>query len=300
MDLQLPSPLQKLTTPLLQQHKLEVWIKRDDLIHPIISGNKWRKLKLNIEACKNQGKSCVVTFGGAFSNHIVATAAACKLNNLKSIGIIRGEEPTSNNHTLQLAKEYGMEMLFISRSDYRQKNEPKFIENLHEKLGDFFLIEEGGANKLGIKGCEAIVTEIQYDFDFIIAACGTATTISGITNALQPHQKAIGIPVLKGASFLNDFIKRQVVKSKQHQFQLFLDYHFGGYAKNNAQLVEFIKNTRKEINIQFDPIYTGKMVYGFLDLVQKQFFPKKSKIILVHTGGLQGITGFNSRYNTNI
>jgi len=301
--MQIPSPLEELHLPLFEEKKITVFIKRDDLIHPEISGNKWRKLKLNIEKAKSLNKNTILTFGGAYSNHIAATAAVGKLFNLKTIGIIRGEETLPLNPTIEQAKDAGMEIKYISRSEYKKKNENDYINKLTETHGDFYLIPEGGGNTEGVMGCKDIVTEIDVNFDYILTDCGTGATLAGIYTGLKANQKAIGIPVLKGGEFIKnelEYFLEKDFQSLKEKVILKCDYHFGGYAKYKPELIEFMRYFYLETGIKTDPIYTGKLFYAFQDLVYKDYFPEKSKIIIVHTGGLQGISGFEKRHNFDI
>jgi len=268
-------------------------IKREDLLHPEISGNKFRKLKYNLFQAKAENQHTLLTFGGAFSNHILAVAAAGKEFNFKTIGIIRGEELVSKideNPTLQKAQKFGMQLEFVSREAYRNKTEVDFLEKLKVKFGSFYLLPEGGTNELAVKGCEEILTNEDEDFDFICCAVGTGGTISGIINCSKPSQQVLGFPALKG-----NFLREDIHKfTKKNNWNLITDYHFGGYGKVTETLIQFINDFKKENDIFLDPIYTGKMVFGVIDLINKNYFPKGSKILLIHTGGLQGIKGMNS------
>ena len=267
-------------------------VKRDDLIHPFVSGNKFRKLKYNLLEAKNQKNSTLLTFGGAYSNHIAAVAYAGFEQGFKTIGIIRGEElmdKIDSNPTLKFAQEHGMQFKFVSRDAYRLKNETSFIDALKQEYGAFYLIPEGGTNSLAIKGCEEILTDTDAQFDYICCAVGTAGTISGLINSALPHQKVLGFPALKG-EFLQDEICTFV---KNKNWQLVHAYHFGGYGKVNNSLIAFMNEFYRQTQIPLDPIYTGKMVFGILDLIEKKYFPDHSKILFIHTGGLQGIKGIN-------
>ena len=267
-------------------------VKRDDLIHPFVSGNKFRKLKYNLLEAKNQKHSTLLTFGGAYSNHIAAVAYAGFEQGFKTIGIIRGEElmdKIDSNPTLKFAQEHGMQFKFVSRDAYRLKNETSFIDALKQEYGAFYLIPEGGTNSLAIKGCEEILIDTDAQFDYICCAVGTAGTISGLINSALPHQKVLGFPALKG-EFLQDEICTFV---KNKNWQLVHAYHFGGYGKVNNSLIAFMNEFYKQTQIPLDPIYTGKMVFGILDLIEKKYFPDHSKILFIHTGGLQGIKGIN-------
>lgn len=273
-------------------NSISVTIKREDLIHAVVSGNKFRKLKYNLLQAKTESKKKLLTFGGAFSNHIAAVAFAAKENGFQSVGIIRGDElrdKIAQNPTLKFAQECGMQFEFVSREAYRLKNETAFLEDLKLKFGDFFLIPEGGTNALAIKGCQEILTAEDREFDYICCAVGTGGTISGIINSALPHQKVLGFPALKG-DFLQDEI-RIFVQNKN--WELITEYHFGGYGKINEDLIRFINQFYNDNQIPLEPIYTGKMVFGVIDLIQKNYFPAQSNILLIHTGGLQGIQGMN-------
>ncbi|WP_245766516.1 1-aminocyclopropane-1-carboxylate deaminase/D-cysteine desulfhydrase [Pustulibacterium marinum] len=262
--------------------------------HPFISGNKLRKLKYNVLKAKDMGLKTIVTFGGAFSNHIAATAAAGKEYGFKTIGVIRGEELVSKideNPTLAFAKDLGMQFKFVSRSAYREKSSELFLNQLEQEFGAFYLLPEGGTNELAVKGCEEILCDSTKDFDFICVPVGTGGTISGLINASEPRQTILGFPALKG-EFLQNDITTFVTKTN---WKLIHDYHFGGYAKVNYELIQFLNSFYEETQIPLDPIYTGKMVYGVYDLLEKGYFPENSKILLVHTGGLQGIKGMNQK-----
>ena len=285
---------QSVHLPVLQEKQVSLTIKREDLIHPLISGNKYRKLKYNIEAAKTQAYHTLLTFGGAFSNHIAATAYAGKLHGLKTIGLIRGEELAQKwetNPTLSLASEHGMQFKFISRDDYRSKNSEDFINRLKLEFGSFYLLPEGGSNTLAIKGCEEILTAEDTQFDILCSSIGTGGTIAGIINASNPNQRVLGFPSLKG-----DFLKEDIRNfTKRENWQLQTDYHFGGYAKVSAELIHFINDFKAQTQIPLDPIYTGKLIYGILDLVNTDYFKPKTKILAIHTGGLQSISGMNDK-----
>jgi len=277
---------------LLKNTSVKLFIRREDLIHPFVSGNKFRKLKYNLLEAKNQKKTTLLTFGGAFSNHIAATAFAGKQNGFNTIGIIRGDELASKineNPTLKFAQENGMVFEFVSREAYRLKESDGFIENLKNNYGDFYVIPEGGTNDLAVKGCEEILKEDDSFFDFICSSIGTGGTISGIINSALPHQKVLGFPSLKG-----DFLQKDIRKFvHKENWTLISDYHFGGYGKVSIELIEFINSFYQENDIPLDPIYTGKMVFGVIDLIHQGYFPENSKILMIHTGGLQGIQGMN-------
>ena len=269
-------------------------IKREDLLHPFVSGNKFRKLKYNILQAKAENQSVLLTFGGAFSNHIAAVAYAGKEQGFETIGVIRGDElrdKISENPTLSFAQECGMRFEFVTREAYRHKTETAFIEQLQVKFGSFYLVPEGGTNDLAVKGCEEILTEFDAHFDFVCSAVGTGGTISGLINSALPHQKVLGFPALKG-----DFLQNEIHKFVNNKnWELITDYHFGGYGKVTTEFIEWMNWFYAQTGIPLDPIYTGKMVFGVMDLIQRNYFPPKSKILMIHTGGLQGIAGMNAK-----
>ncbi len=275
------------------ENHVTLYVKREDLLHPHISGNKFRKLKYNIEFLKKNLFDSLVTFGGAFSNHIAATAYACKEAGVPCVGVIRGEElwkEVVNNPTLSFAQQCGMKFEFVTREQYRNKDSIEFLNYLKSKYGNFYFLPEGGTNELAIKGCEEILDEADAEFEYICCAVGTGGTISGILNASQPNQKVIGFPALKG-----DFLKDEIRKFADiKNCEIINDYHFGGYGKVTEELISFINNFYLKTSIFLDPIYTGKMFYGVLDLINRNYFPKNGKILLIHTGGLQGIEGMNN------
>ena len=285
----------KSNNQIIEFEGLSIIVKREDVLHPMISGNKYRKLKYNLFEAKNQKSSTLLTFGGAYSNHIAAVAAAGKKYGFKTIGIIRGEElkgKIADNATLNYAQSCGMHFDFITREVYRRKNETNFIKNLKEKYGEFYLIPEGGTNKLAIKGCEEILSEQDVEFDYICVPVGTGGTITGLINSAKEHQQILGFSALKG-----DFLANEVKKlTKRHEnWHINNQYHFGGYGKINDVLITFINQFKLQTGVQLDPIYTGKMVYGIVDLANKKYFEKDSKILIIHTGGLQGIEGVNRK-----
>jgi len=292
------TPLVKLESPFLTNHQINLYVKRIDLIHPHISGNKWYKLYYNILEAKELNKDTLLTFGGAYSNHIYATAAAGKEFNFKTIGIIRGEEHLPLNPTLRFAKDCGMEIHYVDRSKYRNKTNTNFIKELKNKYGNLYLLPEGGTNSLALKGCSEIIGTIDIKFDYICTPCGTGGTLSGLICGLNLTQKAIGFSVLKGGGFLVDDVKKHIKNYNGNEYKnwnIYLDYHFGGYAKITKELISFIQKFEKEFQIPIEPIYSGKMFYGLLDLIKKGEFKRETKIIVLHTGGLQGLKGINEK-----
>lgn len=279
---------QKLQLDWLDEYGVEIWIKREDLLHPCISGNKFRKLKYNIlENLNSQGW---VTFGGAYSNHILAVAYAGFLFQKPTIGIIRGEEVQHNwqhNPTLTKAAKFGMQFRFVTREQYQNK---EAISLFFPELQHYYWIPEGGSNALAIKGCEEILSNSDNKFHLIACAVGTGGTIAGIINSAINYQKIIGFPALKGAFLVQDI--RKFVTS-ENSWELVNEYHFGGYGKVTLKLIQWLNEFYEQTKIPLDPLYTGKMMYGILDLVQKKYFDKGTKILCIHTGGLQGIEGMN-------
>jgi 1-aminocyclopropane-1-carboxylate deaminase len=270
-----------------------LYVKREDKIHAFVSGNKYRKLKYNLLQADKLGFKTLLTFGGAYSNHIAAVASAGHILGFKTIGVIRGDELenlANENPTLSFAKDLGMQFKFVSREDYRQKTSTSFIEKLQTEFGDFYLIPEGGTNHLAVKGCEEILSGDDKDFDYICCAVGTGGTIAGLINCSKPSQQVLGFPALKG-----DFLQQDISKfASKNNWKLITDYHFGGYAKINEELVAFINAFKNKYHIPLDPVYTGKMMFGIFDLIEKGYFQKGTKILAIHTGGLQGISGMNA------
>ena len=293
IDLEIYSPVQQIKNKLFDEQGLSVFIKRDDLIHPLISGNKWRKLKYILQKASAENKKHLVTFGGAYSNHLLATAAAAAKFGFKSTGIVRGEEV--ENDTLFLCRLHGMKLLFADRESYRDKP-ALFIKYFGDDTEAFF-IDEGGSSVEGAKGCAELVDELTETYDHIFCACGTGTTAAGIMNGLQAHQlptKFNAIPVFKNGEFMRSEIDQYLTKPSD--YQLHTDYHFGGYAKTTHDLIDFIKTFVADTGILIEPVYTGKMLYAIYDLAAKGYFKRGSKILAVHTGGLIGLLGMKDKF----
>ena len=291
-------PIEEINAPFIKNAGVKLMVKREDLIHPEISGNKWRKLKYNLKEARKQGISKLLTFGGAYSNHIYATAAASKFFGFEAVGIIRGERPQVLNPTLQYAEACGMQLHFVSRSDYRDKK--ALLSKLPIDQESSYILPEGGTNNLALKGCAEIIQSYNDNskIDYWCAACGTGGTLAGMITALSPEQKAIGFSALKG-DFLTKEVKRLLLDYNGKEYQnwsINTDYHFRGYAKFNAKLIEFINEFKHKYQIQLDPVYTGKMFFGIFQLINDGFFPKGTTIMAIHTGGQQGIRGFNQRF----
>ncbi len=281
------SPLTQIFDPLLEQKQLELWIKRDDLIHPVISGNKWRKLKYILDHALTQGAECIVSMGGAYSNHLHALAFAGQQLNLKTIGYIRGERPKKFSPTLTDLELWGMELRFISRTDFRELRQYKRYDSLPGLQKAQYWLPEGGATELALKGVADIIDEIELDYDVLCAPCGTGTTLAGLISAKQGRVKILGFSALKGGGFLNQDVN-SLLNRQIANWQISLDYHFGGFAKSNNELLLFMQQFLTRHAITLDPVYTGKMIYGLFDLIQKDTFKPRQRIIAIHTGGLQG------------
>jgi 1-aminocyclopropane-1-carboxylate deaminase len=274
--------------------RAHVQIKREDLIHPFVSGNKFRKLKYPIRDAIASGHKTLLTYGGAYSNHIAAVAEAGRLCKLETIGIIRGEELRSSwsaNPTLRFAHTCGMKFKFVSRSEYKFKEQREFGAKLFDEFGDFYEIPEGGTSSLAVKGCAEILASGDDKYEYICAPVGTGGTLAGIINASKANQKVIGFSVLKG-SFLHSEVRKYTEKTN---FEITDSYCFGGYAKIDSQLIRFINDFKEETNIQLDPVYTGKMMFGIFELLNQGYFSKNSRILAIHTGGIQGIRGMNQK-----
>ncbi|WP_299460173.1 1-aminocyclopropane-1-carboxylate deaminase/D-cysteine desulfhydrase [uncultured Microscilla sp.] len=287
--------LQPIQDTLFDTHQVEVYVYRLDLIHPQVSGNKGYKLKYNLLTAKQQQKNTLLTFGGAYSNHIYATAAAGKKAGLKTIGVIRGEEHLPLNPTLQFATEAGMHLHYMDRSTYRNKKSEEVIAQLRQEFGDFYLVPEGGSNALAVKGCTEILPEIKLDFDVVATACGTGGTLAGLVAHLDASKQVLGFPALKGGEFLyqdiaqllDAYYTQEDLPDTRQSYTLMTDYHFGGYAKKKPTLERFIAEFQQKHHIPIEWIYTGKMFYGLYDLIEKRYFAPGTTIVALHTGGLR-------------
>jgi len=275
----------------IKNHRLA--ILREDLLHSEVSGNKFRKLKFNIIEAKLRQIKTILTFGGAYSNHIAATAAAGKMCGLSTIGVIRGDELASkvnDNPTLSYARSCGMKFHFVSRSDYKEKESEDFLEQLRAQFGSFYLLPEGGTNALAIKGCAEMMSAQTEPYDCVCTAVGTGGTLAGIATGASMDQKVFGFSALIGT------FQEEVVRTYASNLNTFItdSYCFGGYAKIDSTLVRFINEFKLKTQIQLDPIYTGKMMFGIFDQMKTQKIFKNSRILAIHTGGLQAIPGMNS------
>lgn len=293
----LPTPLQPLVDASTERADVRLFIKRDDLIHSTVSGNKWRKLKYVLQDAQENGFPTLLTFGGAWSNHLYATAAAGKVLGLKTIGIVRGEDYREKlTATLQFCISQGMELHFISRENYRRKEETDFLENLKEKFGRFYFIPEGGSTPLALPGVGELVEETETQLgqkpDYYALAVGTGGTAAGILATSAP---TLAFSALKNGGFLrNEILDLAKAEGKEKNLQLFTDYHFGGYAKHQPELLAFMQDFEQKHKIPLEHVYTGKMLYGLYDLIKKSFFKQETTIVAIQTGGLQGRIGVMS------
>jgi len=305
----LPSPLQVLNHPIAQKYGVDIFIKRDDLIHPEISGNKWRKLKFNIEKYHQNKYDAVLTFGGAYSNHIAATAASGQLLKIPTIGIIRGDELTEHsNATLKNASEQGMKLVFVSREKYRERYERIYHEELRSQYGNVLIVDEGGANFHGVLGCAEILKEIEQENnlipDYIYTASGTGTTAAGLLLSASEKTKIVSVPVFKNGGFIanevSDLLKQFLLdendfNEKINAFSMHLNAHFGGYGKYNTELIDFINSFYSVTKVKLDQIYTAKMMFALFQDLEANKIEKESKIVVLHTGGLQGLSSIKDK-----
>ena len=285
------STLTKIDAPLLENHAISLWIKRDDLLHPIISGNKWRKLKYNLDHALSLGVNTFISMGGIYSNHLHALAYTGKILGLNTIGFIRGERPSTLSPTLHDMESWGMELRFVSRSDYRQYRNYKCWNGLPGIKPNQYWLPEGGANALAIKGIMELVDEIDIPYDTLCVACGTGATLAGLINAVQGQRTILGFSVLKNAKFLETDVQ-SLLSEEFHHWKIIHDYHFGGFAKLNPALALFMREFEQQASVPLEPIYTGKMLYGICDLIAKGYFKPGQRIVALHTGGLQGNRGY--------
>ena len=308
MKLNLPSHLEAFSHPQLDERGISLFIKRDDLIHPDISGNKWRKLRYNIQECQHRRKEGVITFGGAYSNHLVATASACKLAGLKSIGLVRGDELNSeSNESLKACTEFGMELHFLERAEYELRESKEYCAAVRQEFDGFYLVPEGGANYYGMIGCQEILKEIDLEFDDLYVAQGTSTTSCGLLMGLKENQCLHVVPALKGYQSKEEMQKLILAnglpsvwfEDKFGQVQIHDRAHFGGYAKVNDELINFMQDFHAWSGIKLDPIYTAKVAFELWQNVLNGELDGKT-LIFLHTGGLQGIKGIESKRGEKI
>jgi 1-aminocyclopropane-1-carboxylate deaminase len=281
------TPIQEIYDPIFDKAGVRVLVKREDLNHPYVSGNKWWKLKYNLEEAKKLGHKTLLTFGGAYSNHIFSTAAAAHELGFESIGIIRGEEMLPLNPTLSFAKSRGMKLKYISREAYKQKTSPEFIKKLHDEFGDFYLIPEGGTNALAVQGVEEFAQTLGDGFDYLCCAVGTGGTLAGLVKGMPANKTILGFSILKGGGFLKADVEN-LIGTDFSNWSINEDFHFGGYGKTTMELNQFIAFTGMHQNLPLDKIYTAKAFYGLRSLIASGNFKKGSTVLFLHTGGLQG------------
>lgn len=289
-DLVLPSPIQHL---LIHPSGVEVYLKREDLIHPLYGGNKWRKLKYNLIKYRKDNYTQLVTFGGPFSNHIAAVALACQAESIPCVGLIRGSYEDPHNPTLLVAKSAGMSLIHLTKEAYRDKEKSAEVQELLSQWARPYLIPEGGSNALGFRGCAEVASEVlaqDLSFDYILVPAGTGTTAAGIISTLS--SQVLVVNVLKNSG-LEEVISGHV--SGALNWQVLSEYHFGGFAKGDQTLIDFINGFYAQYEIRLDPIYNGKGVFAMMDLLDKAHFARGSKVLYVLTGGLQGATAYNYR-----
>jgi len=289
------APIEELSDEITRKHNVSLFIKREDLNHPEIMGNKLRKLKYNILEAQKLKSPCILSFGGAYSNHILALSAAGRIYNIPTIGIIRGNELASKplNPVLTKANENGMQLHFVTREEYKIKNSGHSIKKSHERFGDFYMLPEGGSNALAVKGSAEILDDLKNEYNVITCACGTGGTLAGIVlGAYQQHfskTKILGFQVLNA----DDYIEKQVKSLLNNKVQNLInwsintDYHFDGYAKKNSTLIQFMNWFKLTHNIDLDYIYTGKMMFGLYQLIQSSYFNQGDRLLAIHTGGTQ-------------
>lgn len=300
IELDIFSPVHQIQHPLLDEKGLKLFIKRDDLIHPLISGNKWRKLKYTLIKARSEEKNHLITFGGAYSNHLLATASAAAKFGFRSTGFVRGEEV--DNDTLFMCRLHGMQLLFINRDSYRDK--PALFQKYFGDDSDAFFIDEGGASAEGARGCSELVNELPQTYTHLFCACGTGTTAAGIINGIAEQQLLTqfhGIPVFKGGDFMRDEIAKYLIphpalSEREVSFNLHTDYHFGGYGKTTPELIGFIKEFVASTGILIEPVYTGKMLCAIFDLARNNYFNPGDEILAIHSGGIWGLLGMKDKF----
>lgn len=289
-----PSILSRVNDPMLSRYNIELWLKRDDLLHPVISGNKWRKLKYSLNHVLTSGRDTVISMGGAYSNYLHALAFSGQIIGLKTIGLIRGERPNRLSPTLEDCQRWGMQLRYFTRSDYRRLRQYRDNDQLPELKPNEYWLGEGGSHPLALKGIAEMIEEIDMPFDVLCLPCGTGTTLAGCLTAVSASCRIIGIAALKGAEFLTAEIEK-LLPRRYTNWHIQQNYHFGGFARTSTELLEFIRRFESTTEIPLEPVYTGKMMYALYDLIAKNAFGAGTRIIAVHTGGLQGKRGFDDR-----
>ena len=285
--LRLPSPLTEVVDDRLARRGVRLLVKRDDLIHPDLPGNKWRKLKYNLAAARERDCRTLLTFGGAYSNHIRAVAAAGAYFGFGTVGVIRGEEHRPLNPSLAYAVRQGMRLTYLDRSSYRHKQAPELLARLRSEFGEHYLLPEGGSNELAVRGCAEIPAEIAEPFDLICVPVGTGGTLAGVAAGLGPGRSAIGFSVLKGGQFLVaevERLQRRALGSVTGNWRIECDFHFGGYARSSGELDAFIADFAARHGLTLDRIYPAKMMYGIFALAAAGAIPSGATVVAVLTG----------------
>ncbi len=302
------SILSPVSDSLLEEHGVSLLVKRDDLIDSDVSGNKWRKLKYNVLQCQQYKNDGILTFGGAYSNHLVATAAACHKAGLKSVGVVRGDELNpDSNETLKRCHDFGMHLHFVSREEYHLRDERYYHEELLNEFPNLFVVPEGGANYWGMIGCQELVKEINEPFDRIVVAQGTTATSCGLVMGLEEHQKISVVPVLKGFDSLGEMrklfgksgIDAETIDQFLSKTEVLDTFHFGGYAKYDDDLIQFIRDFHQKHQIKLDHVYTGKAMFALWNQIKQGRYDGES-IVFLHTGGLQGVSGLERKLNEKL
>lgn len=292
----------ELPQPIAERNGVRLCLLRDDLLHPQLPGNKLRKLKYNLLAANEGGHDSILTFGGAYSNHLSAVAAAGQIHGLRTVGVVRGDADADPSPTLQRCRAAGMQLHFVDREAYRQRSDPHYVAGLLRELGPAYVIPEGGTNVLALRGCAELVEELEaaaVPFDALTVACGTGGTLAGLLVGLQGRKQVVGVPALKGGAFLRHDIDALTAAAVGHtytNYHLHTEAHFGGYARYSAELVRFVEDFYARHAVLLDPVYTCKAVWGTLDLIGRGFFSRGSTVVVIHTGGLQGWAGFQQRF----
>lgn len=308
-EFNLPSPLQEVKSTPINRSGAVLYIKRDDLIHPDVSGNKWRKLKYNFEKARLRGNRLIVTVGGAFSNHIAATAAAGQLYGFRTAAVVRGEEADLDNPTLGFARSCGMEIVRISRAEYRTEGSPDFSDMLKTRFGPHYYIPSGGANELGAAGCGELLSELGFTPHAVWTACGTGTTLCGLGTANAGRSDIYGVSVLKAGDFLQNRVDHHLsrtfgdAETEAHireKIHILTDHHFGGYAKWTPELIDFMREFYRATGVKTDPIYTAKAAFAMYRFAERHPPKKGEKWVFIHTGGLQGLPPFEEKSGISV
>lgn len=289
------SPLEPFEYPPWADYGVRVFVKRDDRLHPQISGNKGRKLKYNLAAAKAAGCTRLLSFGGAWSNHLHALAFAAKAEGFTSVGWVRADEGQPLTPTLQDCQAWGMQLHFLSRADYRRRDEPAFLAELAARCGGGYWLPEGGSNALAVRGIAEGVAEVCLDYDVFACAVGSGATLAGIAAGLGEQQRAIGIAVLKQGDYLRERISALLAEAQyppRDNWQLRTEFHGGGYAKCSPSLRHFCEDVAQKTGLPLEPVYTGKLFYAVGELLRSGEISAGTRLVLLHTGGLQGLRGF--------